>query len=73
MQDGRADVHAFRQELEHVLGHLVGACLERSPQLIVTLLAIVKLGAAYLPLDPAYPAERLIWMLEDAGAAAVVT
>src|SRR6185312_12591963 len=54
-------------------GGLVGVCLERSPELVVTLLAIVKLGAAYLPLDPTYPAERLTWMLEDAGVSAVVT
>ncbi|HSS48512.1 MAG TPA: amino acid adenylation domain-containing protein, partial [Thermoanaerobaculia bacterium] len=54
-------------------GDLVGVCLERSAALVVTLLAIVKAGAAYLPLDPTYPAERLAWMLEDAGASVVVT
>ncbi|HEX3127710.1 MAG TPA: non-ribosomal peptide synthetase [Thermoanaerobaculia bacterium] len=51
-------------------GALVGVCLERSAGLIVTLLAILKTGAAYLPIDPASPAERLrwmLWMLADTG------
>src|SRR4051794_22665359 len=38
---------------------LVGICLDRSPGLVVGLLAILKAGAAYLPLDPAYPPDRL--------------
>ncbi|XXY45530.1 MupA/Atu3671 family FMN-dependent luciferase-like monooxygenase [Sorangium sp. So ce269] len=45
----------------------------RSPDLIVGLLGILKAGAAFLPLDPAYPANRLTWMLEDAGARLLVT
>ncbi|MGK3989849.1 MupA/Atu3671 family FMN-dependent luciferase-like monooxygenase [Sorangium sp. So ce136] len=45
----------------------------RSPELIVGLLGILKAGAAFLPLDPAYPASRLTWMLEDAGARLLVT
>ncbi len=48
--------------------HLVGLCAERSPRLLVGLLAILKAGAAYLPLDPASPAERLSYMLSDANA-----
>jgi amino acid adenylation domain-containing protein len=52
---------------------LVGVLLERSPAMAVALLAILKAGAAYLPLDPAYPPERLSFMLEDAHAHAVVT
>ncbi len=51
----------------------VAVCLPRSPRLIVALLACVKAGAGYVPLDPAYPAERLAWLLADSGAAAVVT
>jgi non-ribosomal peptide synthetase component F len=47
---------------------LVGLCVERSPRMIVALLAILKAGAAYLPLDPTYPAERLAFMAEDAKA-----
>jgi len=45
---------------------VVGICLERSPEMVVALLAILKAGAAYMPLDPSYPAERLQWMVEDA-------
>ncbi|MBA2285605.1 MAG: amino acid adenylation domain-containing protein, partial [Ktedonobacteraceae bacterium] len=52
---------------------LVGVCLERSSELVIGLLAILKLGAAYLPLDPAYPAERQAFLLEDAGASLLLT
>jgi amino acid adenylation domain-containing protein len=52
---------------------VVAVALERSPELVVALLAILKAGAAYLPLDPSYPAERLAFMLEDGGATALVT
>jgi amino acid adenylation domain-containing protein len=45
---------------------LVGICMDRSADLVVALLAVLKAGGAYLPLDPAYPAERLQSMLEDA-------
>jgi non-ribosomal peptide synthetase component F len=50
----------------------VGVCLERSPELLVALLAVLKAGGVYLPLDPAYPAERLAFMLEDSGAPLVL-
>jgi amino acid adenylation domain-containing protein len=46
----------------------IGIIAERSPGLIAALLGIVRAGAAYLPLDPTYPPERLAWMLHDAGA-----
>src|SRR5262249_43792380 len=52
---------------------VVGLLLERSPEMVIGLLGILKAGAAYLPLDPSYPAERLSFMLRDAGAAALVT
>ena len=52
---------------------VVGLCIERSPEMIVGLLGILKAGGAYLPLDPAYPQERLAFMLEDAGAPVLVT
>ena len=44
---------------------LVGICLERSLEMIVALLGILKAGGSYVPLDPAYPQERLAFMLED--------
>ena len=50
----------------------VGVCLERTPELVVALLAVLKAGGAYVPLDPNYPAERLGWMLEDSAAPVVV-
>jgi amino acid adenylation domain-containing protein/FkbH-like protein len=53
-------------------GVLVGFCLERSIDLVVTILAIWKCGAAYLPLDHKYPKERLRYMLEDSGAKVLV-
>ncbi|HYC03628.1 MAG TPA: amino acid adenylation domain-containing protein [Azospirillaceae bacterium] len=52
---------------------VVGVALERSTLLPVTLLGVLKAGAAYLPLDPAYPAQRLTHMLEDSGARLVLT
>ena len=52
---------------------LVGVCLDRSAALVVTLLGILKAGAAYLPLDPAYPADRLAFMIADAQVPVVIT
>jgi amino acid adenylation domain-containing protein len=52
---------------------LVAIYLERSTRMVVALLAVLKSGAAYVPLDPSYPRDRLAFMLEDARVAAVVT
>jgi amino acid adenylation domain-containing protein len=52
---------------------VVGLLLERSPEMVVAVLGVLKAGGAYLPLDPSYPAARLGFMLEDARAAVVVT
>ncbi|MDR3635535.1 MAG: amino acid adenylation domain-containing protein [Isosphaeraceae bacterium] len=52
---------------------LVALCLDRSPEMIVGLLGILKAGAAYVPLDPHFPESRLALMLDDAQVAAVVT
>ena len=70
----RADLLARR--LRHVgvkPGDLVGQCVERSASLVVAALAIVRAGAGYVAIDPMYPAERVEWMLDDSGAAAVVS
>jgi aspartate racemase len=52
---------------------LVGICMERSMQMIVSILAILKAGGAYVPLDPSYPKERLGFMLRDAQARVVLS
>ncbi len=51
----------------------VAIAAERSPQLLIGLLAIIKAGGAYVPLDPDYPAERLAYMLKDSGAHLLLT
>ena len=52
---------------------IVGLCLDRSVTGVVCALGILKAGAAYLPLDPAYPAERLAFMLNDAHPRVLIT
>ncbi|HEU4507241.1 MAG TPA: amino acid adenylation domain-containing protein [Pyrinomonadaceae bacterium] len=52
---------------------VVGLCVERSPEMVVGLLGILKAGGAYLPLDPAYPAARLAFMMADAQAPVLLT
>lgn len=52
---------------------LVGLCLDRGVELIVAMLGILKAGGAYLPIDMAYPDDRLAFMLEDAAAAVVIS
>jgi amino acid adenylation domain-containing protein len=53
--------------------NLVPVCLQRSTELVISLLAIVKIGAAYVPIDPDYPADRIAFMLHDTGATLVLT
>ncbi|HEX8391102.1 MAG TPA: amino acid adenylation domain-containing protein [Longimicrobium sp.] len=50
----------------------VAVCVERSADLVVGMLAVLKAGACYVPLDPAYPAERLAYMAADSGAAVLL-
>ncbi|HEX2762572.1 MAG TPA: amino acid adenylation domain-containing protein [Allosphingosinicella sp.] len=52
---------------------IVGLCLNRSPDMIVAVLAILRAGGAYLPLDPDYPDERLAFMVRDASVRFLVT
>jgi non-ribosomal peptide synthetase component F len=54
-------------------GRTVGLCLERSPELIVSVLAVLRVGAAYVPVDPSYPSDRIAAMLEDARPPVVIT
>ncbi len=75
-----AELDARANQLAHHLRALgvgpevvVGLCVERSPAMLVGLVGILKAGGAYLPLDPGYPAERLAFMLADAGAPVLVT
>jgi len=51
----------------------VAVYLARSPELVITLLGILKAGGCYVPLDPDYPSERLAWMLEDVGTSHLIT
>ncbi|HEX8246183.1 MAG TPA: amino acid adenylation domain-containing protein, partial [Longimicrobium sp.] len=80
--DGRlsyAEVNARANRLARRLRELgvgvesrVGVAMERSPELVVALLAVLKAGAAYVPLDPVYPPERLSLMRRDAGVSVVI-
>ncbi len=54
------------------LEQVVGVCLERSIELVVSLLAIWKAGGAYLPLDPDYPHDRILYLLKDADAKVLI-
>ncbi|MER5866500.1 amino acid adenylation domain-containing protein [Kitasatospora sp. NPDC002040] len=77
---GYAELDARANRLAHHLiaqgaapGTLIGVCLERGTAQVVTLLAILKTGAAYVPLDASYPAERLAFIAADAALTLVVT
>ncbi len=54
-------------------GEMVAVCMRRSPLLLVSLLAVQKSGAAYVPLDPDFPVDRLKYMLSDSGARVLLT
>ena len=74
-----AELEAKSNQLAHYLiakgagsGALIGVYLERSPRMLIALLGIVKSGAAYVPMDPAFPMERLAMVVEDSKLAFVV-
>lgn len=52
---------------------LVGVCMNRQADMVVAMMAILKAGAAYVPIDPNYPADRVAYMLEDAAAPVVIS
>jgi amino acid adenylation domain-containing protein len=54
-------------------GSLVGLCVERSPELVVGVIGVLKSGGAYVPLDPGYPSERLSFMVRDSSMQVLVT
>jgi len=54
-------------------GSLVGVCFDRSCDLMVALLGVLKTGAAYVPLDPTYPQQRLAFMVQDSGIKTLLT
>ncbi|RRV07264.1 amino acid adenylation domain-containing protein [Pseudomonas sp. v388] len=75
-----AELHTQANRLAHYLRDKgvgpdvpVAIAAERSPQLLIGLLAILKAGGAYVPLDPDYPAERLAYMLTDSGVSLLLT
>jgi nonribosomal peptide synthetase DhbF len=75
-----AELNEQANRLAHLLidrdigpGDVVALAMPRTLEMIVALLGILKSGAAYLPLDPTYPAERLAFMLEDARPALLIT
>ncbi len=72
LQDRAAALARVLRERGVQPGDVVGLALDRRPELLVTVLAIHKAGAAYLPLDPDYPAERLRFMVQDSGTRHVV-
>jgi amino acid adenylation domain-containing protein/non-ribosomal peptide synthase protein (TIGR01720 family) len=75
-----ADLNRAANRLAHRLLALgigrdapVGILVDRSPRLAVAILGVLKAGGAYIPLDPAYPPDRIAFMLADAGASVLVT
>ncbi|CAG0937556.1 partial fengycin family lipopeptide synthetase D, partial [Thermoflexales bacterium] len=81
------DQHVTYREIDQRASHLarrlqqlgigpeetVGVCLPRSPEAIISLLAVLKVGGVYVPIDPAYPPERLDYILKDAQASVLIT
>ncbi|HEY1576143.1 MAG TPA: amino acid adenylation domain-containing protein [Terracidiphilus sp.] len=82
-QDQALTYRQLDQRSQHLARHLeslgvgtealVGVLLERSIELVVAMLAVLKTGGAYIPLDPSFPKDRLSFMLEDSRAAVLIT
>jgi len=85
LQFGTAGVtySTLKEQAERLAAHIspmvagddrtVGLCLDRSPDLVVCVLGILKAGAAYVPIDPTYPTERISLMVEDATPPVVIS
>ncbi|HEX7313565.1 MAG TPA: amino acid adenylation domain-containing protein, partial [Pyrinomonadaceae bacterium] len=72
--DGRANQLAGHlREMGVGVDACVGICVRRSPEMVVAVLGVLKAGAAYVPLDPSYPRERLALMLEDSRVEVLLT
>lgn len=65
--------HFLRQQKEIKQNDLVGVMLSRSATLVITLLGVLKAGAAYVPLDPEYPTKRLKYIIEDSGLNLIIS
>ncbi|MBQ4859986.1 non-ribosomal peptide synthetase, partial [Pseudoalteromonas sp. MMG007] len=63
----------LKQEFVTGADSVIGVCLDRSLEMVVSLLAITKAGAAYLPLEPEYPADRISYMVNDAKVRVVIS
>ncbi|MEM7373368.1 MAG: amino acid adenylation domain-containing protein [Bacteroidota bacterium] len=82
-EGGSMSYESMNQQAQLIANHLIqqtdssyeliGICGEAGPEIILGILGILKAGKAYLPLDPDYPANRIQWMLEDAGVSLVLT
>jgi amino acid adenylation domain-containing protein len=75
-----AELNARSNRLAHYLQTkgagpdvLIGLCIDRSPEMIVGLLGILKAGSAYVPIEPVYPEERIAYMVGDTGAPVLLT
>jgi len=73
LSDMAAQLANYLQRTGAEPGSVVGVYLERSIEMVAGLLALFKAGCAFVPLDPAYPAERLSYMLENAGSGLLLT
>ncbi|MGD9899867.1 MAG: amino acid adenylation domain-containing protein [Calditrichaceae bacterium] len=62
----------YLQKQDIGLERPVGICMERSTDMIVAILAVLKSGNAFVPIDPAYPADRIAYMIEDSGLPVVI-
>jgi surfactin family lipopeptide synthetase C len=72
LADRANQIAALLQGMKIGVGDVVGVSLERSFEMVAALIAILQTGAAFLPLDPGYPQERLVYMQQDAGVQAII-